>query len=283
MDIKYIFNHLLIYPFINLLLVFYNFFVWLKIPGPLGWSIIAMTIAIRGALQPLTKKQMDSAYKMQELKPELDKLTKKYKNDKVKLQQEQMRLYKERGINPASGCLPVLLQFPILIALYQVFALVLATGGTEATVKILNQIAYIPALQIESLDLSFLWMNLASKPSDWKSVGIWILAVPVITGLLQYFQTKLMTPSTANPRSKQETKEKNSSDMASDIQKQMAYMMPIMIGFFAYTFPLGLSLYWNTFSVFSILTMRRKGKKKEDSTSLLSNVSNRLKLPSKTK
>src|SRR3989344_6905356 len=126
-----IFNQLLIWPFINLLMVFYKFFEIARVPGAFGLAIIALTLTIRGALQPLTKKQMESARKMQMIKPHIDELNKKHKDDKKKLQEEHMKLYKQHGINPAAGCLPLLLSFPILIALYQVFLQVLGNGNSS--------------------------------------------------------------------------------------------------------------------------------------------------------
>lgn len=194
---------------------------------------------------------------MTALKPELDKISKLHKDDKQKLQSEQMRLYKEAGINPAAGCLPVLLQMPILIALYNVFFVVLGTSNLEKVTADINKIVYFPFLKITHLDLSFFGINLASRPSDWAKYGWWLLLVPVITALLQYWQTKMMTPSlpAANKQLQNENKKepKKDDDMSAAMQKQMSIMMPLMIGFFAYSFPLGLSIYWNTFTVFGII------------------------------
>ncbi len=111
------FNQILIWPILNVLMFFNNVLSASKIPGAFGWSIIFLTLAIRGVLYPLTKTQLTSAKKMSELKPQLDKLTKKHKGDRQKLQQAQLELYKQHGINPAAGCLPLLLQMPVLIFL----------------------------------------------------------------------------------------------------------------------------------------------------------------------
>lgn len=259
------FNQFLIWPSINVLMVFYKVFTIAQIPGPLGWSIIAMTIVIRGVLYPLTAKQMDSAKKMQDLKPELDKIKSKYKDDKKMIQQEQMKLYQKHGINPAAGCLPLLLQFPILIALYRMFLGILNAGSIDETVQQINQVVYAPWLKIESLDLGFFGLNLADRPSQWQELGWWLLAVPVITGVLQWYQTKQMMPSPTKD-SKQLVKKTNKNgkkdeSFGTEMQKQMAFIMPIMIGFFAYNFPLGLSLYWNTFTVFAFFTHRHRQKK----------------------
>jgi len=246
-----IFNQFLIWPFINLLILFYKAFALLHIPGAFGWAIVGLTLAIRLALRPMTKKQLESAQKMQLLKPHLDELNKKHKNDKRRFQEEQMKLYREHGINPAAGCLPLIISFPILIALYRVFFQVLNTGNMQEVVDQINHIVYFSALHISSIDLSFFGIDLAAKPSQWQSAGWWLLLIPVITGVLQWFQMKAMTP--AQPvQKKSDKKDKKQDDFASEMQKQMQFIFPVMIGFAAYSFPFGLSLYWNTFSIMSI-------------------------------
>src|SRR3989344_491222 len=112
------FNTVFYIPILNLLIVFYKLFEMLRIPGPLGWAIILLTIAIRLFLYPLMAAQLKAAKKMANLKPHLDALSAKHKDDKKKLQQAQLDLYKQHGVNPAAGCLPLLVQMPILIALY---------------------------------------------------------------------------------------------------------------------------------------------------------------------
>lgn len=252
------FNQLLIWPILNLLIALYKVFLLLKIPGALGWAVIAITTLIRIVLYPFTMSQLKSAGKLNQLKPAINKLSKKYKNDKLRLQQEQLRLYKEAGINPTLGCLPLLLQMPIIIALYNVFLQLLSNGNVPQVVSDINSVLYFPILKVETLDLSFFGANLGIKPSDWGTYGVWLFSIPVITALLQYFQTKLMTPikqETENkkPKTNENKDKKEEEDLGSVMQKQMTVMMPVMIGFFSYSFPLGLSLYWNTFTVFGII------------------------------
>lgn len=264
------FNQALIWPILNILIALYKLFIALHLPGALGLAVIAMTSIIRLILYPLTLSQLKSAHKMNKLKPQIDALSKKHKDDKVKLQQAQMQLYKEAGINPVAGCLPLLLQMPILIALYNVFFQVLSNNDMPKLISNINKVIYFPFLKIETLDLSFFGLNLASKPSQWQTTGVILLAVPVITGVLQYIQTKMMMPTqpvtqkiTKSPGDKKEDK---TEDMGTMMQKQMSIMMPLMIGFFAYSFPLGLSLYWNTFTVFGIIQQSNLNKhlKKEN-------------------
>lgn len=250
------FNALFIIPILNILIGLYKLLLFVGIPGALGFALILLTVLIRLILHPLTAAQLRSTQKMSRLKPQLDKLNQMYKDNKQKLQQEQLKLYQEAGINPAAGCLPLLLQMPILIALYNLFFQLLSKGTTSQIVSEINSVLYFPFLRISSLELSFLGMNLAYKPSEWQKFGWWLLLIPVITGLLQYYQTKMMTPTMPPaPVKKEEGKKdgKDQEDMAAVMQKQMSIMMPLMIGFFAYSFPLGLSLYWNTFTIFAII------------------------------
>ena len=122
---------------------------------------------------------MESARKLQELKPHIDALNKKHKDDKKKLQEEQMKLYKEHGVNPAGGCLPLLVSFPILIALYNLFFQILTNGDLAKVAEEINKVVYFPLLKISSLDLSFFGLSLAHKPSEWQKFGWWFLLIPL--------------------------------------------------------------------------------------------------------
>jgi YidC/Oxa1 family membrane protein insertase len=263
-----IFNTILVIPILNVLMGIYNLLRAVGIPGALGFSLIIMTVIIRTLLSPLTAAQMKSAQKMNKLKPELDKLSQQYKNDKMRLQQEQMNLYKKAGINPAAGCLPLLLQMPILIALYNMFFSLLSSNDLPKVVESINKVVYLPILKIQTLDLSFFGANLAHKPSEWQKYGWLLLLIPVITAALQFWQTKLMTPGNKLKEivklDKDGKAEKKEDDMGTAMQKQMSIMMPLMIGFFAYSFPLGLSLYWNTFTVFGIIQQYKINKQGEE-------------------
>lgn len=252
-----IFNQLFIWPILNLIVAFYKSLLFLQIPGALGFAVILMTAFIRLLLHPLTIKQLRSAHHLNKLKPQLDALSKKFKGDKMKLQQAQLQLYKEANVNPMAGCLPLLIQMPILIALYNVFFQLLGNGNLAQVIEDINKVVYFAFLKIDRLDLSFFGLNLANKPSEWQKVSFALLLVPVITGALQYWQTKLMTPSfskTSGKTSIQTADNKtDKEDMSAMMQKQMTIMMPLMIGFFAYSFPIGLALYWNTFTIFGII------------------------------
>lgn len=267
-----IFNQLFIWPILNLIIAFYKSLLFLKIPGALGFAVILMTAFIRLILHPLTIKQLKSTHNLTKLKPQLDLLSKKHKGDKIKLQQAQLQLYKEAGINPMAGCLPLLVQMPILIALYNVFLALLNNNNLLETMDKINKVVYSPLLRIDRLDLSFFGMNLANKPSEWQKISWLLLLIPVITGLLQYWQTKLMvlqqpTPATNSPGKNLQQiggqtpeKKPDGENMGVVMQKQMSIMMPLMIGFFAYSFPIGLALYWNTFTIFGIIEQKHLNK-----------------------
>ncbi|MBI2404931.1 YidC/Oxa1 family membrane protein insertase [Candidatus Gottesmanbacteria bacterium] len=261
-------NQFLIWPIVNLLVAFYKLFEWLHIPGPMGFAIILLTLAIRFLLYPIMNAQLKSAKKMAALKPHLDALSAKHKDDKTKLQQAHMALYKEHGVNPAAGCLPMLLQLPVLIALYNVFYQVLSNGNLEKIMTDVNQVVYHSALRISALDLTFFGVNLGIKPSQWQTHGWWLLAIPLITAVLQWYQTKLMTTSPPAGGSGQVpalvTKDEKKTDTAAEMQKQMALITPIMFGYFAFQFPVGLALYWNVFGLFGIIQQLLVNKEQSD-------------------
>lgn len=258
--IGFLFNEAIYRPIVNLLIVFYKPLVALGVPGALGFAIVLLTAAIRLFLYPLNLTQLRSARKMQQLKPKLDKLIKKHK-DKKKLQQEQLKLYQQHGINPASGCLPSLLQFPVIIGLYRVFLNILGNGNLEQLATEINKILYVSVLKIKNLDTDFFGINLGVKPSDWRTYGIWLLLVPLLTAALSYYQTRMMAPGKVQgsrfeaqgKKKKNKEKKEKDDDFGTIMQTQMKYMFPLMIGWISFAFPLGLTLYWNTFTAFGIL------------------------------
>jgi len=270
-------NQLLVWPIINILIALYKGFEFLHIPGPLGFAVIGLTILIRLLLYPLMQAQLKSAKKMAKLKPHMDALNLKHKNDKQALQQAQLALYKEHGVNPAAGCLPLLIQMPVLIALYNVFYQVLNNGNLAKELETINKVVYHPALKITNLDLNFFGANLAVKPAAWQTHGWWLLLIPVITAGLQWYQSRLMMQGSmaaapkeleANNRKPSSAKategkeEKKPADTAMEMQKQMAIITPLMFGYFAFQFPLGLALYWNVFGLFGIMQQLAVNKEK---------------------
>lgn len=246
-----IFNTLFFAPVVNLLVLIFQGLQIINIPGAFGFAIIILTIAVRILVWPMMAKQLKSAKKMADLKPHLDVLKQKHGKDKQEFAKAQMALYKEHGVNPMGGCLPALIQIPVIFALYQsIFAFF---GGSVDNV---NKVLYSPVLHLNQVpDLNFFGLNLVMKPSD-LGVSLLIL-VPVITALLQFVQSKMMAPSKMKhyaSDSPKEAKEKEGmEDSMAAIQSQMVYMMPLMVGYFAFQFPIGLALYWNTFTILGII------------------------------
>lgn len=249
-----IFNLLFFGPTINLLVLILRGLEFLHIPGALGFSIILLTIIIRLIIWPFMGTQLRSAKKMADLKPHLDVLKQNHGKDKQALAAAQMALYKEHGVNPAGGCLPALIQIPVIWALYQtIFAFFSGQAGLDQ----INSTLYFPNLHLLSVpNLNFLGLDLAVKPSDFAHYGWFLLLIPLLTALLQFLQSKMMIPKAVkeypsdSPKEKKEKEGKE--DMATSMQSQMMYMMPVMIGYFAFTFPLGVALYWNTLTIMSI-------------------------------
>lgn len=253
-----IFNQLIVWPIINMWVAVLKPLQILGIPGAMGFSIILLTILIKILLYPLSKKQIASAQKMQQLKPEIAKIQAKHK-DKKRQQEEQLKLFKKHGINPVAGCLPTLLQLPILIGLYQVFLQILNNGDFGVLVGQINKVLYFPVIKISTLNPEFFGISLGTKPSEWQSMGIWLLVIPVVTAGLSYYQTQLMTDgaiSTTDPDANK-NKKAGEEDFGTSMQKQMKFMFPLMLGWISYAFPLGLTLYWNTFAAFGILQQVR--------------------------
>ncbi|OGD87355.1 hypothetical protein A3D81_02310 [Candidatus Curtissbacteria bacterium RIFCSPHIGHO2_02_FULL_40_17] len=247
------FDSFLINPILNLLLLFYKGFALLPIPGALGFAIILLTVVIRLALWPLISAQLKSTQKMAALKPHLDRIKSEHGHDKTRHQQEVSKLYKEHGVNPLAGCLPLIIQMPVFIALYQVLLKIVDFSKNDFLTNI-NDRLYSPFLFLEKIpDPSYLGVSLAAKPSDWRTVGFLILLVPIVTGILQYIQSKMMSPSAKSPAPVKKEGKEGLEDSMAQMQSQMILIMPAMIAFFSYGFPIGLSLYWNTFTIIGII------------------------------
>lgn len=252
-----LFDVILINPIINVLVLLYSALSVAHIPFALGFAIILLTVSIRLVVWPLTSTQLKSSKKMAELKPHLDIIKSKHGSDKVRHQQEVSKLYKEHGVNPLAGCLPLLLQIPIFIALYQVLLKFVNLNSVQLLEDINSRI-YLPILKLADIpNTSFFGLSLSAKPNEWQQIGFLILAIPLATGVLQYIQSKMLVPETkpALVKAKDTKKEEKAGleDSMGQMQSQMTLIMPAMIAFFSYGFPVGLSLYWNTFTIIGIV------------------------------
>ncbi|HEX9788321.1 MAG TPA: membrane protein insertase YidC, partial [Candidatus Binatia bacterium] len=190
-------------PFLYVLHFFHRF------TGSYGLDIILLTVLIKILMAPLTHKSFMSMKAMQKLQPQMEKLKEKYGNDKEKLNKEIMELYRRNGVNPLGGCLPMVLQFPVFIGLYNALS-----------------------TPIELRHASFLWIKDLSRP-DWESlpltVGGWHFGIPVLTILMgaSMFVQQWMTPTTGDPN-----------------QRKIMMLMPLLFTFMFVSFPAGLTVYW---------------------------------------
>ena len=255
MNIGDIFIAAFIQPIINLLIITFQFLQSLHIPGALGFALVILTVVIRLLVWPMMASQIKMTKKMADLKPHLDELKKKHKDDKKAMAGAQMALYKEHGVNPAGGCLPALLQIPVFIGLYQAIINILPGMG-GANLNWINSLLYFPSMHLKALpDPNFFGLDLGVKPSQF-GVSLFLL-IPVMTALLTFVQSKMTVPSPIKhhkdePRS--ETKEKEGMEESmSQVQSQMVYLMPVMIGYFAFSFPIGLAIYWNVYTILGII------------------------------
>ena len=225
-------------PMINLLLVIYDL-LWHNF----GVAIIVFTAVIRLVTLPLTLQQQRSMQKMQALqqsKQWLD-IQKKYKDDKQRVQQEQMKLYQEMGINPLAGCLPTLIQLPIIFGLYG--AIIRALAGTPLQLLELSGHIYSKVhTSLLPLNSQFLWMDLGQPERLYLSflpgVGIPVLTILVVA--TTFLQTKLTTPSTAT------------GGQGAQMNQMMTLYMPLLLGYFAFTLNAGLALYFVASNVMAI-------------------------------
>jgi YidC/Oxa1 family membrane protein insertase len=237
---------LIINPMINSLLWIYS-----MVGQNFGIAIILFTILVRLITHPLTVKQMKSTQAMQEFQKSKrwQDLQKKYKDDKQKLQQEQMKLYQELGVNPLAPCLPTLIQFPIIIGLYQ--AIIRALAVTPIQLLDLSQHIYpfINAAALIPLNNQFLWMDL-SQPErlhlPFLPFGIPVLAIVVM--VTTYLQSKLMAPPS------------NPGDQGAQMARAMNIYMPIFMGYLALTFSSGLALYFVATNTVGIIQYAAMGK-----------------------
>ncbi|MBN1967583.1 MAG: membrane protein insertase YidC [Anaerolineae bacterium] len=219
---------LILNPFITVLVFLYQI-----LAQNMVLAIIAFTIIVRLITHPLTIQQQRSSKVMQELQPEMKKLQEKYKNDREKLSQAQMELYRKHGFNPMGGCLPLFIQLPIMIGLYQ--AIIMALGATPLQLLDLSGRILVPGLELlVPLHNTFLGMNLA-QPDPTLILPILVLATSWLS------QRMIMPPSTGDD-----------GGQAAAMTRSMSTVMPIMFFFFALNFASGLSIY---FVVSNLITM----------------------------
>jgi YidC/Oxa1 family membrane protein insertase len=191
----------------------YSITVRIGIPS-YALAILILTLLIRLILYPLNNKQLISTRKMQEIQPQIAEVQKKYKKNPEKANQEVMKLYQKNNVNPMAGCLPLLIQMPIIIALFQA----------------LRQFQYT------DLGAAFFWVPHLKNPDPY-------MILPVLVGIATYLQSKVSMASANNKNNPQ----------AKATQNTMLYFMPILIGWMSTKFPAGLCLYWIFYSLTGII------------------------------
>jgi YidC/Oxa1 family membrane protein insertase len=216
-------NTLLYIPLLNVLVGIYQI---LPIKN-LALAIFIFTVLTRLPLWPLTKKSQQYQKAMRKIQPELDTLKKKYENDKEKLYQETMKLYSEHKANPASGCLPLLIQLPFTLALYQA----LREGLDPEKIGAINDKLYAMVPHVESFNTKFLWLDFTSADPFY--------ILPILVGLMIFLQTK-------------SSMGKMSGEAAAAAKSTMVYM-PLMILFITLKLPSGLTFYILLTTLFGIL------------------------------
>jgi YidC/Oxa1 family membrane protein insertase len=243
-----IWNTFIITPFMNVLLTIYSL-----VGQNFGIAIILFTIVIRLITHPLMVQQIKGTQGMQKLQEneKWKEIQEKYKNDKEKLAQEQMALYKELGINPFGSCLPMLIQFPIIIGLYQVIIQAMANSPLDL-LKLVRHVyptfTFLDPSKLVPLNNHFLWMNLG-QPERVPVFGIGIPVLAILVVITTYLQSRLLTPPTSNPK-----------DQSAQMTGMMNLYMPIFMGWLAYTLASGLSLYFVISNLFGIMQYALLGK-----------------------
>jgi len=192
---------------------FYHLTVAAGIPS-YGIAIILLTVLIKLILAPLTHKQMISMRKMTQLQPKIKEVQDRYKGkDPKKAQEKVMELYKENNVNPMLGCLPLIVQMPILMALYRA----------------------LYRLQVDPDHARFLWVPDISQVYHISITQPQTLLFPILAGVTTFLQSKLTTSPT------------------DQTQRTMLIMMPLFIAYICTTVPAGLALYWTTFNLFGYI------------------------------
>lgn len=231
-----IFTTLLVQPILNILVWLYN-----VVPGnELGIAIILLTILVKAILYPFTMAQIKQQRALQSLQPKVDDIRNRMKDDKEGQAKELMELYKREKVNPASSCLPLLIQLPIFIGLYRALRDGLGSKSLDLLYPFVANPGTIKTLMFGVVDLS--------KPN---------VVLAVLAGAIQFYQSwqiyKKPSPATAPPTEVAGKEGAKDEGMAATMNKQMMYMMPIVTIFIGFSLPGGLTLYWLVMSLLTVV------------------------------
>ncbi|HOE35672.1 MAG: YidC/Oxa1 family membrane protein insertase [Chloroflexi bacterium] len=235
---------LIIQPFTNVLLAI------TMVVKNFGVAIILFTLLIKLITYPLTAKQLKQTAAMQKLQsdPRYKKMMEKYRDNKEKLAEEQMKLYKETGVSPFGSCLPTLIQLPIIIGLYQ--SIIKAMAATPLEIFRLERLIYpfLDATKILPIQSRFLWMDLG-QPERLPILGIQIPVLAIIVVATTWLQSKAMEPPTTG-----------AGDQAAAMTKSLNIYMPILMGWMAYSLASGLALYFLVSNVATVVQYSAQGR-----------------------
>lgn len=244
-----IFHELIYQPIYNILIFVYDFFPG----GDFGIAIIIVTVLLKAAMIPLSKKQIESQKKMQDIQPELKKIQEKYKNDKEKQTKEVMNFYKNNKVNPFSGCLPIIVQIIFLIAIYRVIINISAAG-----LVVNSEDLYSFVKNPGEINKSFLGIVDLLKPS---------VPIAALAAAAQFWQTKMMMAkkkAMGDNSGVEKKKDTNEPDFGEIMSKQMLILGPMLTLFIGFKFAAGLAIYWLFSTLFSVIQQIYILKKKEN-------------------
>ena len=233
-----LYHHLLVEPIYNTLVALFAVLPF----ADAGLAIIIVTLLTRLVLFPLSKKAVTAQVEMQRIAPELERIKEKHKDDKEEQARRTLALYRERGVNPFSGILVLLIQLPVIFALYHIF---LSTGFPKVDSSLLYSFVKAPS----EVSTIFFGIDLTHKSA--------VLAV--LAAIATFFQIKFAMPPKPKPSS--DSKPSFGDDLAKNMQAQMKYVFPFLVFFIAYKISGVVPLYWLTTNIFTIgqeIVVRRK-------------------------
>ncbi len=242
------------------LVAFYDLFTALSLPAAIGLAIVMLTIIVRSAVIPLVRKQLTSQRRMQLLQPEIKEIQKRYKGDSVKARVAQQELFKERGINPLSGCFPLLLQMPLLFIMYSVISNGLTNVNPTAMLVVfghqvvplacvnINPATGVPDAALGACINTIIPLpgghsiNVGAPSTIFAIAGFGISILAIISALLQLVQSRMMLPVVSGE-----------DDPNTKIQRQTMLFLPLISIVYGGFLPAGLFFYWITATIFGIV------------------------------
>ncbi len=236
-----IYNFFIYQPLLNSLVVLYELLPW----QDLGLAVIAFTVLVRIILFPLNSQAFRAQKKLQLLQPKLQELQKRLQNNKEKQVSETLALYKTEGVSPFAGLLPMLIQIPLLVALYQIFFVFGAKNGLQAAhLQLLYSFVPSPG------EINPLFFGVVNLSTDWIASAV----LAVVAGALQFIQTRQALPQKSSSG-------EAASPFAKAFQQQATYLFPAVTVFILFRLPAAVGLYWATTAAFSIWQQHRILKK----------------------